>query len=125
MAATKDRVGARQPKLAASGGTPVATLNLDAGWLAQAIEARELAFRLHRLHLQKDEAAVVCSDACSTELTEDAGKLMADYLAASERLFELTAALAAREHSPQSPSCVDNSERLALSDEASNERVQE
>ena len=120
MAAANDRVGARQPSPPASGGAPD-PVSVDADWLAQALEARKLAFHLHRLHLQKDLSSV-CDEAYGTRLTADVGKLMADYLAASEKLFDLAVALA---HKSQSSSRVDNSNGEASPGGVSNERVKE
>ncbi len=125
MAAAKERVDARQPRVPTSGDTLAAVPDVDAGWLAQAIEARKLALRLHQLHPKKDLTSVVHPDVHWTEPTEDASKLLADYLAASEKLFNLAAALAGTEHSSRSPSRVDNSNGVSWPDGVSNERIEE
>ena len=55
----------------------------------------------------------------------EASKLLADYLAASEKLFNFAAALASTEHSSRSPSRVDNSNDVGWSDGVLNERTEE
>lgn len=109
MAAGKDRIGARQPDLAESGGTLSPVPNVDVAWVAQAIEARKLAFRLYRLDLQEDLTSVLRTNICRSAAGEVARKLMDDYLTANEKLFDLAAAQKAREPAPKSQSEVDNS----------------
>jgi hypothetical protein len=113
MAAAKNRIGARQPEFPASGNTPPEVPNIDAAWVAQAIEARKLAFRLYRLHLQEDVTSVLPADVYCSSVAEDATKLMEDYLTANEKLFDLAAALTAEEHTPKSQIGVDNSNNVA------------
>jgi hypothetical protein len=123
MAAAKDRIGTRQPDLPVSGGAlAAASSHVDAAWLAQAIEARELAFRLY---LQTDLSSIVRLDVCCPSPIEDTNKLMADYLTANEKLFDLTSALARREHAPQPPNAVDNSRGAPTADDLCKERIQE
>jgi hypothetical protein len=108
MAAAKNQTIARQQDPSAFGGALAPSLDVDAAWVAQAIEARRLAFRLYRSHLAEDGSAVLPADVYCSSSTEDIGRLMADYLAANEKLFELAATLKGRDdlidpHLPHRP----------------------
>jgi len=123
MAATNDRIDARQSEPPVSGGAAAAS-RVDARWLAQAIEARELAYRLYRVDLQTDLSSVVRLDVCCPSPIDDPNKLREDYLTANERLFDLTAA-PAKERVPQPPSAVDNSSGTPAADDFRAERIPE
>jgi hypothetical protein len=125
MAGAKNRIGAGQLNRPTSSVVLAAVPTVDSAWVAQAIEARKLALRVYQTHLQDDLPSFLRADVCCSSAPEDASKLMADYLKANEKLFDLAAVLTERGLAPESPSTVDNSNGLATLTPLPSGRIEE